>query len=227
MADLLGSERVVFPPNASVLSAFGTLVSPIRIDLARSMPRALDTLDPAERDVVLGDLRDEATRVLTAAGASDRDIGFRYGLDARYLGQGNEITIWVDEGESWTTGVEQVREAFEDEYRRIYGLAIPDIGIEVVTWRLAALSMPTEFEPYLVDSAEEVSKEPTGRRPVVFARGASPVDTPVYRRIDLMPGLRVNGPAIVEERETTSVIHPGWSAAIRSDGCLVAVREGP
>ena len=60
VAELLESDRVIFPVNASVLSAFGTLVSPVRIDLARSMPRLLDRVDEAERDALLDELRGEA-----------------------------------------------------------------------------------------------------------------------------------------------------------------------
>ena len=68
VAELLDSDRVIFPVNASVLSAFGTLVSPVRIDLARSMPRRLDRIDPAEREALLDELRTEGRRVLAAAG---------------------------------------------------------------------------------------------------------------------------------------------------------------
>src|SRR5215216_5156619 len=94
VAELLDSDRVIFPVNASVLSAFGTLVSPVRIDLARSMVRPMATVDPVERDALLDELRAEGRRVLAAAGVADESIRFRYGVDARYLGQGNEITIW-------------------------------------------------------------------------------------------------------------------------------------
>src|SRR4030095_368095 len=64
VAELLESDRVIFPVNASVLSAFGTLVSPIRIDLARSMPRRLASITVDERDALLDELRDEGRRVL-------------------------------------------------------------------------------------------------------------------------------------------------------------------
>ena len=95
VAELLESPRVVFPVNASVLSAFGTLVTPVRIDLARSMVRQLNDVSAEERDSLLNELRQEGKRVLTAAGVPTNNIKFRYGIDARYVGQGNEITIWV------------------------------------------------------------------------------------------------------------------------------------
>ena len=225
VAELLGSDRVIFPVNASVLSAFGTLVSPVRIDLARSMPRSLEGLNEAERDGLLGELRGEGRRVLMAAGVDENSVVFRYGVDARYEGQGNEITIWVDKGADWTVSMVEVRAMFEEEYRRIFGLAIPDVSIEVVTWRLAASAESPEVEPSLPAGGEVPDGGPVVGRPVLFERGSLPVDTPVYRRDLLVPGTRFDGPAIVEERETTSVIRPGWSVEVVHDGSLIATRE--
>ena len=225
VAELLGSDRVIFPVNASVLSAFGTLVSPVRIDLARSMPRSLEGLNEAERDGLLGELRGEGRRVLMAAGVDENSVVFSYGVDARYEGQGNEITIWVDKGADWTVSMVEVRAMFEEEYRRIFGLAIPDVSIEVVTWRLAASAELPEVEPSLPAGGEVPDGGPVVGRPVLFERGSLPVDTPVYRRDLLVPGTRFDGPAIVEERETTSVIRPGWSVEVVHDGSLIATRE--
>ncbi len=225
VADLLEAPRVIFPVNASVLSAFGTLVSPVRIDLARSLPRLIDEVDPAERDALLDELREEGRRVLSAAGVPDDAVVFRYGVDARYAGQGNEITVWVGEGPEWPAGPEQVHDAFEAEYRRIYGLAIPDVGIEAVTWRLSAIAAPASVEPQN-STAGDGHTVPTGSRPMVFSRGADPVDTPVYRRAELGIGATFEGPAVVEERETTTVIRPGWSVEVAPDGSLLATRSG-
>ncbi|NNE12885.1 MAG: hydantoinase/oxoprolinase family protein [Ilumatobacter sp.] len=229
VADLLESDRVIFPVNASVLSAFGTLVSPVRIDLARSLPRMIDDVDADERDAVLDDLRDEGRRVLSAAGVPDDAVRFRYGIDARYSGQGNEITIWVGEGEGWPATPHQVVEAFEAEYRRIYGMTIPDVPVQAVTWRLSAFATSQVVEPSTELAAATGEPSPIGQRPMVFARHAEPVMAPVYRRADLGAGARFDGPAVVEERETTSVIRPGWSVEVAADGSLIATRheEGP
>ncbi len=223
VAELLDSSRVVFPVNASVLSAFGTLVSPVRIDLARSMPRRLDAIDPGERDELLDSLRAEGRRVLTAAGVAPAAVEFRYGLDARYAGQGNEVTVWVSSGDTWAVTDEEVVAAFEREYRRIYGLTIPDVAIEAVTWRLAASAEAATVEPDPLKVGG--SAEPFATRPVHFARGAEPVTVPVYRRSDLGVGAAFAGPAIVEERETTAVIRPGWHVAVSVDGSLIATRS--
>ena len=224
VAELLEAQRVIFPVNASVLSAFGTLVSPVRIDLARSMVTLLDESIAGERDRLLADMQAEGNRILEAAGVDPSSVRFRYGMDARYRGQGNEVTIWVGEGTSWPTSHEETLERFATEYERVYGLRIPDVPVEVVTWRVAAWAPPPEIEVAELPAAEG---EPTPHRSrrARFDRGTEEVEVPVYRREELGVGATVQGPAIVEERETTAVIRPGWTMTVAADGSLVATRE--
>lgn len=223
VAELLESPRVVFPVNASVLSAFGTLVTPVRIDLARSMVRQLNDVSTNERDTLLNELRQEGKRVLSAAGVPADHIKFRYGIDARYVGQGNEITIWVGEGNQWSVSKEEIVRQFEINYRSIYGLTIPDVEVEVVTWRLSAFTDAQVVEPSAVLST--VEGKPFGSRKVRFSRATPAQDTPVYRRADLGVGQKINGPLIVEERETTTVIRPTWTMEVAADGSLIAQRK--
>ncbi|MFE5855027.1 hydantoinase/oxoprolinase family protein, partial [Streptomyces sp. NPDC056500] len=221
VATLLEAPRVIFPVNASVLSAFGTLVSPVRIDLARSMVRSLDGQVAADRDLLLEDMRQEGRRILAAAGAAAEDVKYRYGLDARYEGQGNEITLWVGEGSSWPATLDETLELFHSEYEKIYGLRIPDVGVEVVTWRVAAWSDAPGFEVPAV-AAGSGNPVPNRHRDARFRRGEDAVSVPVYRRAELGAGDRFDGPALVEERETTSVIPGGWSCEVAPDGSIVA-----
>ncbi|MEY2581429.1 MAG: N-methylhydantoinase [Ilumatobacteraceae bacterium] len=223
VAELLDSPRVIFPVNASVLSAFGTLVSPVRIDLARSMVRSLADISHAERDTLLEELREEGRRVLAAAGVPGDRIRFRYGIDARYLGQGNELTIWVGDGDKWPVTDQEIVDHFERDYRRTYGLTIPDVAVEAVTWRLSAYANADTVEPVAEVGAEH--GRPRTIRSVRFDRMAAALETPVYRRVDLGKGQRLVGPAIVEERETTAVIRPGWVVEVADDGSLVAERS--
>ncbi len=223
VAEMLEAPRVVYPVNASVLSAFGTLVTPVRIDLARSMVRPLASLDPTERDRLLDELREEGRRVLAAAGVPAERIRFRYGIDSRYVGQGNEITVWVGEGESWPATDDEVTTRFEADYRRIYGLTIPDVGVEAVTWRLSAYADADPVEPVAVVASTPGS--PRTHRSVRFSRNQDAIDTPVYRREDLGVGQQIDGPVIVEERETTAVIRPGWVVTVAHDGSLIAQRS--
>ena len=228
VAELLESPRVIFPVNASVLSAFGTLVTPVRIDLARSMVRPMARFeqqgpDLDERDALLTELRDEGRRVLAAAGVAGDQIRFRYGVDTRYLGQGNEITIWVGEGAGWPVSYSDVVEMFEADYRRIYGLTIPDVGVEAVTWRLSAYADAAPVEPLTIVGTAHGKAHHT--RMVRFSRGTEAVVTPVFRREALGRGQEIIGPAIVEERETTAVIAPGWTAYVAADGSMIAERN--
>ena len=224
VAELLESDRVIFPVNASVFSAFGTLVSPVRIDLARSMPRLLASIDVDERDALLDELRAEGSRVLSAAGVAADSVKFRYGIDARYAGQGNEITVWLGEGPVWPVDDEAVFERFAHEYRTIYGLTIPDVGVEVVTWRLSAYADADSVAP-IATSAASGDAEATSHRDVVFGRSLVAESVAVYNRSDLGPGMSFPGPAIIEERETTIVIRPGWIVEVAFDGSVIATRE--
>ena len=212
--------------NASVLSAFGTLVSPVRIDLARSMVRMLGAVDRDERERLLDELRAEGRRVLVAAGVPMSAVTFRYGVDTRYAGQGNEITLWVGAGEQFAVSDDDIASAFDTEYRRIYGMTIPDVPIEVVTWRLSAFASATVVD-LPIDRESEGAAEAVAHRQrmVKFHRGEPAVEVPVYRREQLASGAAFTGPAIVEERETTAVIRPGWAVEVARDGSLVATRE--
>jgi N-methylhydantoinase A len=152
-------------------------------------------------------------------------ITFRYAIDARYHGQGNEITITLGEGPSWPATPETVAAAFAERYAAVYGMTIPGVPVEVVTWRLSAFAPAPEVAVALASDARARQRR-KGTRSVRFTRGEAPVDTAVVDRGALVPGDRVEGPALVEERETTAVLRPGWSAVVNEDGSLVATRRG-
>jgi N-methylhydantoinase A len=226
LAEILDSPQIIFPAQASVLSAVGTLVTPVRIDLARSLVRILTDGDDSEREQVVEELRAEGRRILTAAGVPGTEISFRYGVDARYHGQGNEITIWLGEGSDWRMVAGSAIEAFTAEYERVYGMSIPGLPVEVVTWRVSAFAADpalSMIEPGGKGTADGPALA-AASRPVLFGRAEPPRETPVYQRRALDPGTRIPGPAVVEERDTTIVIRPGWSAEVRPDRSLTATR---
>ena len=206
-------DRVVFPVNASVLSAFGTLVSPVRIDLARSKVRPLAAIDPAERDALLDELRAEGRGCSRAAGVRGRRrSASATGSTPATSGQGNEITVWVGEGDSGRPTTTTCVAAFEADYRRIYGLTIPDVGIEAVTWRLSAVRRGEHRRAARRRRRHRHGAAPIATRPVAFGRGRRRrrhAGVPPRRRS--ASARSIDGPAIVEERETTAVIRPGWT----------------
>ena len=103
-------------------------------------------------------------------------------------------------------------------------MTIPDVAIEGITWRLSASATTTAVEPDHAVNEAAGTPVPSGHRPMVFGRGQNPIDTPVYSRPDLGTGATFSGPAVVEERETTSVIRPGWDVEVAPDGSLIASR---
>ena len=224
VAELVESSRVVFPVHASVLSAFGTLVTPVRIDLARSLLRPLIDLRSDAAAEVLESMRSEGRRVLAGAGVPAAQVRFRYGIDVRYRGQGNEITVWLGEGPDWPTDDAETLAAFEAEYKRVYGLTIEDVPAEVVTWRLSAWAPVTGVEPDLAAPTGGAAT-PIDRRTVRFGRGREPDEVEIYERAGLPVGTRLAGPVIVSEAETTVVIRPGWTVQVNADGSMLATRE--
>ena len=224
VAELVESSRVVFPVHASVLSAFGTLVTPVRIDLARSLLRPLADLRSEDTEELLESMRAEGRRVLGGAGVPADQVRFRYGIDVRYRGQGNEITVWLGEGSDWPTDDAETLASFEAEYKRVYGLTIDDVPAEVVTWRLSAWAAVTGVAPDLAAPAGGEAV-PIDRRPVRFGRDREPDDVAIYERSRLPARTRLEGPVIISEAETTVVIRPGWTVEVNADGSLLAQRE--
>ncbi len=224
VAELVESSRVVFPVHASVLSAFGTLVTPVRIDLARSLLRPLTDLRSDAAAELLESMRGEGRRVLAGAGVPASEVRFRYGIDVRYRGQGNEITVWLGEGPEWPTDDAETLAAFEAEYKRVYGLTIDDVPAEVVTWRLSAWAPVTGVEPDLAAPAGGAAV-PISWRTVRFGRDREPDEVAIYERARLPAGTRLDGPVIISEAETTVVIRPGWTVEVNADSSMLATRE--
>jgi N-methylhydantoinase A len=104
-------------------------------------------------------------------------------------------------------------------------MSIPDVPIEVVTWRLSALTEAPRIEPAVVFGSAGVAT-PHHHRIARLSRRAAAGEVAVYRRDELGAGARFTGPAIVEERETTAVILPGWTVEVAPDGSLIATKEG-
>lgn len=219
VAELLDSDTVIFPPMASVLSAFGTLVTPLRLDLARGSVGALDW-DRAE--TVISEMTAEASHALSEAGCPVEDVRFTYGADIRYAGQQNEVSVDLERDAVQGRDLAGIREAFEAAYELQYGLRLPDMEIEIVAWRLSAHGPDVQRDSVVPLSADPC--EPKGERPVRLAGGLQ--SAPVYDRAPLASRQEIAGPAIIEERETTIVLLSGWRARVDDTGCIIARREG-
>lgn len=221
VAELLESPVVIYPPLASVLSAFGTLVTPPRLDLGRGALSRLSALDWEHADAVVAELVREARDGLASAGCRPDELVFRFGAEMRYFGQQNEVTTWLDADPRAKHDTAWLRGQFEAAYERLYTLRLPDVDAEVVSWRLIAIgpSLPRHSTPALAE-------RPRGRKATRKAHfNGAEIETPVYDRGHLARAQRIVGPAIIEERETTIIILPGWHATADDSGCIMARRE--
>lgn len=218
VADLIESKQVIYPPLASVLSAFGTLVTPAQIDLVRSQLGLIDRLDPAAAAAFVGQMTEEGTAALREAGLAAADIGFVFGADLRYLGQQSELRVELPFDPRDGLQTAQMRAIFERDYVAQYGLKLDDMAIELVNWHVTARGrLPDRAAAHVVRG----TTRPAARSRIVHLRG-KPVETAVYARTELMEGDAIPGPVIVEERETTIFVLPGWTIRLHPNGSLIA-----
>jgi N-methylhydantoinase A len=218
---LLESTSVIFPPNASVLSAFGTLVTSVRFDLVRSAPGRLDALDWGDVDRLLGEMNGEGLAALDEAGCPAETVTLIFGADLRYFGQQNEVTITFDHDPRAGRDAEMIRRIFETAYHAQYGVNPSHVPIEIVSWRLTVRG--PDIAVHGSGMLPALSGEPKYRRTILLWPDLGP--TAIYDRTSLAVGQTIAGPAIVEERETTIVIPPGWDANVDAIGCVVAKRR--
>jgi N-methylhydantoinase A len=224
VAELMGSTTVIVPPQASVLSAFGMLVTPVRFDLVRGALGLLAGIDWAQTGRIFDQMIATGRRALTDAGVAEADIRYVFGGDLRYFGQSNEVTVTFADDLRTSRDCGYVREAFETAYEAQYGLRLPDNQPEVVNWRLTCRG-PTILRAANARFAP-LPGEPKGVRRVHLGNARAPnLDCAVYDRHALACGQRIEGPALIEERETTTFIPAGWSAAIDATACIMAERE--
>jgi len=149
-------------------------------------------------------MRAEGRSVLSAAGVPVDAITFRYAIDARYYGQGNEITITLGEGASWPATPDAVTTAFAERYAAVYGMTIPGVPVEVVTWRISA------FAP-----APEVALQAGGANGRADAqKGTRPVRVGAARRRSKRPCS--TAPCFVRATPSTARL---WSRSARPRRC--------
>ncbi len=222
VAELTESTKVIYPPLASVLSAFGTLVTPVQIDLVRSNVTTLDTLDWDSVGGVLDSMTDEGTAALTEAGMQRDEITFGFSVEMRYLGQQSEVRIALQDDPRRARDTDAIKTLFEAEYLRQYGLKLDGMKIEIVSWLVTASGIQPDR------SAKKQAHSEIGQgvetRPVHLRDGIR--DVAVWQRAAITADDLITGPVIIEERETTIFVLEGWDVSLHSSGSLVARKTG-
>ena len=213
LAKLLKLRRLICPLGAGVMSALGFLVAAPAVDLVRSYVTRLDTADWSLINTFFDEMTSAATARLIEAGARVEEIGFTRRAEMRHVGQGFEITVPLPDGPLSETSLADVRTSFFEKYEELFGRRIDGVGIEVLTWRLHATAPKSEVTLSFAGQKSGGGERIKGRRQVYFPEtGFAPCD--VYNRYALAPGDRFRGPAVVEERESTTVIGPDSSVEV-------------
>jgi len=221
----LGLPRVLCPPGAGVASALGFLVAPVAFTLVQGGVMALDEIDRAALRASLGDMKRRGLEMVQAAGAAPDKAQVAYVAAMRYVGQGHAIDVVVAEAALADVGGLALRDAFDAAYLGQFSRTEAGMPVEIVSWRVTVSGADPGVDLVAGRPAAAAGEARRGQRRVYFGPRDRFVEVPVYDRYRLAPGSRFVGPAVFEERESTTVVPPGATARI--DAALNLVVELP
>jgi N-methylhydantoinase A len=224
VAEKLGLARVLVPPNAGVGSAVGFLVAPISYELVKSRHMRLDNFDSATASALLSQMSRDA-RALVEPGARGAPVTERRLAYMRYVGQGHEITVPLPVHDLTADDAATLRETFEREYSVLFRRPIPGAAIEALSWSVL-ISTKAERPAAMNGAPEQRAPSPDGSRSFFDGRAGKAIDVPLYRRERMAAGVRVPGPAIIAEDETSTFVTASFDARIDAAGCIVMERRG-
>ncbi|OLM34803.1 N-methylhydantoinase A [Pseudonocardia sp. Ae717_Ps2] len=228
LVDVLGVPTVLVPPNPGNVSAFGLLTVDVKNDYVQTHVALADGLDPAEVSRVVDDLTAQAAAALGREGFRAAQHAFVRTADLRYFGQAFEVRVPVPDGPVTPDTLAAVADAFHAAHRALYGYDFagdPGQQVEWVNIRVSGIGPIRRPEIATHDLVADPVVAAAGRRPVCFDAAQGYLDTPVYRRTDLVPGAVVDGPAVVEEFGSTVPLHPGFTARVDSRLNIIVTRR--
>ena len=224
LAEKLGVDQVLVPRHAGVGSALGFLRAPVAYALSRSLPQR-GAWDIGAVDAALSGMAAQAHRVVEAGAPAAPRTETRQCF-ARYAGQMHEIAVPLPVRRLTGDDPAVIRAAFDAAYAAQYGRLIPGMEIEVLTWAVrvaAGQQTAATLDPVLPGRTHT----PSGWRDVFDPASAAIHPFGVAPRSALCPGDSIEGPALLTEDETTTVLPPGWTAALEADGGLMLRRTSP
>jgi N-methylhydantoinase A len=215
--------RVIVPKVPGTFSALGMLMASWRQDFVRTLYGLLGAIDPAQAETAFAELADAGRRQIARDGIASGTADFAYLADLRYVGQEHTIAIAVREPEQLSGDFSALRAAFDAEHDQRYGQAAPDERLEIVNVRLVvtAARPDTLAKHWLSERWTPESPVADQWRDVVFADATRPLRTRIVWRPSLPAGARVEGPAVIEEPNATTLVHPGDIATVSEAGHLV------
>ena len=218
LAKKIGAPRILVPPLAGVGSALGFFTAPVAFDLTRSHRVALDDADLKEIEHLFRELEKEGAAILQQAG-KDESIIFERTLMMRFIGQGAETDLSIEQKSFDMWEKEQIRGFFDDAYKKLYGRTYPETPVEFVTFKVRASLPSREFRiPPIRQSGGEPADSLKGERNAFSLVRKAYIPFSVFDRFKLYPGAVIPGPAIIEERESTIIVGEDATASVDEFG---------
>ncbi|MEA2038699.1 MAG: hydantoinase/oxoprolinase family protein [Thermodesulfobacteriota bacterium] len=220
LAKKLGAPRLIVPPNAGVGSALGFFTAPRAFDLVRSHKVSLDLANFEEIEEIFKGMEVEGVRTLEKSGRAE-GIKFERSVDVRFVGQGSETNIPIPESDFTSVKRDEVRNRFDEIYKKLYGRTYPDSPVEFINFKVRA-SLPERLLelPKMDKKAGSLEHALKGSRPAYSGIAGDFIPYTVYDRYKFFPGAGFQGPAIIEERESTVIVGEDASVSVDEYGFL-------
>ena len=215
---------LVIPQAPGIFSATGLLGTDLKRDSSLTLLRPLEDIDVEEIERAFAGLEETGAAELAREGLPRERIAFVRQVDMRYVGQSFELTIPLAEGAFDAAQAGALRERFHAEHDRVYGFSAPAEAVELVSLRLTTVGR-IEKLPLRRLERFEGTPAPKEHRQVFFAEAGGFVECPIHDRYALGAGASFAGPAVVEELDSTVVVHPGFGVEVDDVGNLFIRRE--
>jgi N-methylhydantoinase A len=215
--------KVIIPRAPGHFSAYGMLVADLRRDYVKTwfMPLA-EALFPAMEETY-AEMERRGRDAVKASRIAISGVAVQRAADMRYVGQEHAVTVELPVELFQNQDRDGIKQRFDAVHATRYGYSAPGEKAEIVSLRSATTGLLRKpaFEPIAKGEATAPSQAFRGTRPVYFTQGARHVDTPTYDRAELTAGHRIEGPALIEEHASTTVVHPGDVVTVDAFGDLV------
>ncbi len=220
LAKKLGAPQILVPPIAGVGSALGFFTAPRAFDLVRSHKVVIEEANFAEIEKLFREMEKEGAAVLQKTGAEE-EIIYERSLDMRFVGQGAETNVPIPNKDFSQLTPEEVRSLFDQRYQALYGRTYPESPAEFVSFRVrASLPLRPLRLPRIEKKVNSLEEAVKGQRPAYSPLAQGFISYTVYDRYKLFPGAKFDGPAIIEERESTAIVGEDASVSVDEYGFL-------
>ena len=215
---------LVVPRAPGIFSATGLLGTDLKRDSSLTLLRRLEELDVDEIERAFAALEEAGAAELAREGLPPERIAFDRQVDMRYVGQSFELTIPLAAASFDAAQSGALRERFHAEHDRVYGFSAPAEPAELVSLRLTTVGR-IEKPPLRALERATRAAAPKEHRQVFFSEADGFVECPIHDRYALGAGAWISGPAVLEELDSTVVVHPGYGARVDDLGNLVIRKE--